>query len=451
MTEKVNIFASTIDKADVDVMHDRIKNGANLSVKNVFQFDFLNDDFDDPKVPAKLREIISSPDKRKKLLIYINPPYAEVSSKRETDTGKGKKGVNLSRVRQKYKDKLSTASRELFAQFLIRISEELDGCVIGQFSTLKGLQGSAFDVYRKHFKPALRSLFIVPANTFDNVKGKFPIGFFVWDTKIKEEFKQVEADVFDAKGVFLHKKIIVVNKKNSYINKWISKYKIEESVDCIGYMDGINGNDFQHNNIVYITNNKNAIPNPRGIWIDKTNLIACCVYIAVRKSIPSTWENDRDQFLVPSESWEIDFEFQSNCLAYALCENKIKTSLGKNHWIPFKESEVNASQEFDSHFMFDFINGRLEGSNKLCFSQEAQKVIGDLKAIYSYYHKVTDENSNASFMDIKLHFCGSNKSGKMNAQSNDEEYAKLLKNLNISKKELVNKITPKIYQYKFLI
>jgi 16S rRNA G966 N2-methylase RsmD len=41
----------------------------------VFQFDFLNDDF--TMLPKPLQAIINDPEKRKKLVIYINPPYAE--------------------------------------------------------------------------------------------------------------------------------------------------------------------------------------------------------------------------------------------------------------------------------------------------------------------------------------------------------------------------------------
>lgn len=44
---KYRIFASTLDKADVDVMKERIQNGANLLDANIFQFDFLNDEFFD--------------------------------------------------------------------------------------------------------------------------------------------------------------------------------------------------------------------------------------------------------------------------------------------------------------------------------------------------------------------------------------------------------------------
>ena len=45
LTNKYNIWASTLDQADVNVMHERIDNGALLLKDHVFQFDFLNDDF----------------------------------------------------------------------------------------------------------------------------------------------------------------------------------------------------------------------------------------------------------------------------------------------------------------------------------------------------------------------------------------------------------------------
>ena len=55
LTNKYNIWASTLDQQDVDVMKDRIKNGANLLESHVFQFDFLNDEF--TKLPQQLQEI----------------------------------------------------------------------------------------------------------------------------------------------------------------------------------------------------------------------------------------------------------------------------------------------------------------------------------------------------------------------------------------------------------
>jgi hypothetical protein len=87
LTNKYNIWASTLDQADVKVMHERIVHGANLLENHVFQFDFLNDDF--TKLPQGLQDILNDENKRKKLIIYMNPPYAESGDiKQRSGTGK---------------------------------------------------------------------------------------------------------------------------------------------------------------------------------------------------------------------------------------------------------------------------------------------------------------------------------------------------------------------------
>ncbi|MDR1183100.1 MAG: hypothetical protein LBL13_14120, partial [Bacteroidales bacterium] len=117
LTNKYNIWASTIDKADVDVMHDRIRNGANLLEDHCFQFDFLNDDFE--KLPQRLQNIINDEKLRQKLIIYINPPYAE-----NTSYGiKSKKGVSKSKTYEKYKRLIGNGINEVFAQFFMRVYE----------------------------------------------------------------------------------------------------------------------------------------------------------------------------------------------------------------------------------------------------------------------------------------------------------------------------------------
>ena len=81
LTNKYNIWASTLDLADVKVMHERIHTmgaGSNLLESHVFQFDFLNDDFS--QLPQSLQDVINDEEKRKKLVIYINPPYAETAN-----------------------------------------------------------------------------------------------------------------------------------------------------------------------------------------------------------------------------------------------------------------------------------------------------------------------------------------------------------------------------------
>lgn len=65
LVDKYKIWASTLNRADVDVIKERIKNGANLLESHVFQFDFLNDSFD--KLPEGLKAIISDPERQKNL------------------------------------------------------------------------------------------------------------------------------------------------------------------------------------------------------------------------------------------------------------------------------------------------------------------------------------------------------------------------------------------------
>ena len=462
LTNKYNIWASTLDQADVKVIHDRIEQGAILLENHVFQFDFLNDDFS--KLPQGLQDILNDEKKRKKLIIFINPPYAEVSSKAE----KGKVGVNLSKTHTKYNSILGTAGRELFAQFLIRIYSELNGVILAEFSKLKILQGSAFLSLKDHFQAKLEKIFLAPADTFDNVKGQFPIGFKIWNTNKKEIFENVVADIYDKNANFIGTKGIYALNKSQYINKFISIYKTTKE-NSIGFMDGINGNDFQHNNIVYVLNTKEQLPNPRGIWITKDNLIPVSIYFSVRKAIEANWLNDRDQFLNPNENWKADKEFQNDCLTFTLFNNNIQIKFGVNHWIPFTESEVNSKEKFESNFMSDFIKGKLKSEQQADglfgdtttnhfdinkprqFSIEATAVFNAGLELWKHYHSQDNVNVNASLYDIKLHFQGRNDKGRMNAKSTDEKYTEQMGNLRQKLNLLSDKIAPKVYEHEFLI
>jgi hypothetical protein len=443
LTNKYNLWASTLDRQDVDVIHDRIKNGANLLDTHVFQFDFLNDSFD--KLPEGLKQIIDDPEKRKKLIIYINPPYAEVSS-----VGiKGKAGVNLSKIHDKYGLALGTAGRELFSHFLVRIYFEINGCKIGEFSKMKLLSGSAFESLRNVFLAKLEKCFVVPGNTFDNVTGDFPIGFKIWDTEIKEQFKEIKADVYDFLNHYIGTKLFININKKRVINKWISQYKrkvIEENY--IGFLAGINGNDFQQNKIVYILNHRSQMANPRGMEIYHNILYECSIYFAVRHCIEYTWLNDRDQYLFPNDGWKNDIDFKNDCLIFTLFNNNISTTFGVNHWIPYTENEVSSRNNFQSHFMSDFLKGKT-------FSPEAQEVLNSGKELWKYYHSKIFDNQNASvdasFYDIREFFQGRSEKGTMKQKSTDETYNTLIKALRQNVSALAEKIKPKVYEYGFLL
>ena len=363
LTNKYNIFASTLDQADVNVMHERIQHGALLIDEHVFQFDFLNDEFipkkQGGKLPDALFDIISDNEKRKKLVVYINPPYAEAGNTRQrTGTGENKAGTAIeNRTYQKYKGIIGKASNELFAQFLIRIYKEIPNCKIAEFSTLKILQSSNFSDFRKEYRAKLEKIFIIPANTFDNVKGQFPIGFKIWDSSKKEEFTKIvsPAYIYERGQVKLDSNETFILPL-SYIGKWIKKGDEKKS---IGMMN-TGRNDFQNQNLVHIQNETND--KGHSIYIDINNLIQSSLFFAVRWVINATWKNDRKQFEIPDDGWETDKLFQNDCLTFTLFhgQNRISSKDGINHWIPFTEQEVNAPTLFSSHFMTDFIKGKIK-------------------------------------------------------------------------------------------
>ncbi len=464
LTNKYNIWASTLDQADVDVMHDRIVNGANLLDSHVFQFDFLNDPFN--KLPQPLQDIINNEEKRKKLVIYINPPYAEAANKR-TVTGNGENKTNVAvknLMYEQYSSKIGIAGRELFAQFFIRIYYEIPSSVLAEFSKLKILQAPNFRDFRATFRAKLGRNFCVPADTFDNVKGKFPIGFFIWHLNQKEDFQKTVSNVYEDDGVFLGTKTISVENTSKSINDWIIETRNRDGEKRIGYMSA-KGNDFQNTNYNFIINEKKQLPHPRGTWITDKNIKEISIYFAVRHCIEPTWLNDRDQFLYPNDGWQVDEEFQSDCLAYTLFNNNIQSQYGVNHWIPFTEQEVDAKEKFESHFMSNYIAGKwptqttVQGRlwdkdtqpQPILFSPESQAVLNAGRKLWCYYHTQSGSNPNAALYDIRLYFQGTNDKGKMNVTSTDKYYNSLIITLRQRLKELAGKIEPKVYEYGFLL
>ena len=98
-----NVFMSTLDQADVDVM----KASKICVAATRFQYDYLNDDISDDglidysltkKVPVALQQAIKE---GKKILVLINPPYAEAANSDNTTDNIGaenKKGVSKTKV-----------------------------------------------------------------------------------------------------------------------------------------------------------------------------------------------------------------------------------------------------------------------------------------------------------------------------------------------------------------
>ena len=495
LTNKYNIYASTLDDSDVKVMHDAIEGGRlNLVKNNVFQFDFLNDGYrkdehgnwmsdleNCEKMPESLRKIIADPEKRKKLVVYINPPYLQSGNgKTSSGTGQNKAGATKGNiVRSICQEQIGASSDEMFALFTWRISKEIPACVLAEFSTLKILQAPNFSEFRKNVPICLDSLFIVPGDTFDNVKGQFPIGFHIWKTDKMFVFQDQISDVYSLKRkeiISEPKKRILCYDNRLLINDWVRKVRVNSDDSLIIGYQVCHNNDFQNQKYINLYNDNQAKAHRMQIIVSYNSVLPAVIYNAVRRIPKATWLNDRDQFLAPKDSWAGDIEFQTDCLIWSIFNNNVKEDNGICHWIPFYEEEINSPAAFNSRFMADFLHGKIERkavettgdmfaqqeANEAAqavpienLSPQAQAVLNAGKETWKYYMSKPGISANASFLDIRAFFQGykTTEKGKrmMNSTSEDETYTALLKDLRDKMKALEAHIEPKIYEHGFLL
>lgn len=462
--ERRNIFASTLDTPDVEIM----KQNMNLFENQIFQFDFLNDDFkpvrNGGKLPDRLYDIIQDPEEQKKLIIYINPPYAEAGS------GLGRKfkdGVSKhNQFADKCKAYIGKAVNEVFALFITRIYQELPHSILALFSTLKIVSAPNFTVFRNFFWAKYLGGFVVRANTFDNVKGKFPIGFTMWNLNTKQPITNINCDIIENDGTISGtKRFFAYNKGTKFLNDWLTienTEHIQPKHQKLGWLI-YTANDYTNNIYTNISSTK-ATSHKTNFEITNENLINTCIYLAVRLSIPADWLNDRDQFLFPTSIatnetdnlletkqeflYKNDADFKNNCLIFALfhTQNHISSKDGINHWIPFSEDSVGCNSASSSDFMYNFLKRRNIPDS---LSPAALAVYNAGLALWRYYHTL-GSNPNASLYDIKEFFKGRNDKGKMNNKSTDPEFNRLESELSNAMRDLASEIEPKIYEYGFL-
>lgn len=416
-----NIYMSTLDKADVDVM----KATKTCVAAKRFQYDYLNDDITDDgridynltnKVPQGLRDAITM---GKKILVLINPPYGETGA----GIGKGdknKKGVEQTRINTTMTE-MGYASKELFVQFLSRIAKELPTVTLAMFSTLKYVNAPNFEKFRANWNAEYQSGFIVHSKAFDGLNGDFPIGFLIWKVnqgaKKKTPITEISVEMLNKKAQQIGEKKFYNLPNSTYLNVWMDKPDTNDDLalplsnaikvsknprlkkscdDMLGYLYASN-NDVQHAGMeTCLTSSIFTGGNGGGAYVKAANLWQAAIVFTVRRIVKSTWINNRDQFLQPSTP--LTEEFKDDCLIWMLfsssnltagadgLEWKGKTWSLVNHFIPFTENEVNAPDQFESDFMVQYLAGKT-------LTPEAKAVLDAGRTLWQAYFTHTDERS----------------------------------------------------------
>lgn len=489
-----NLYMSTLDQSDVDVM---------LATKTCvraerFQYDYLNDDIADDgsidynlsgKLPESLRKAIQSANSgkpgAKRILVLINPPYGEATNADNASRGseaKNKTDIKRTKMASVGMPEYGKSSNEVFIQFLARIAREIPSATLALFSKMKYINSQASEDFRNVWNARFLNGFVIHNKAFDGLRGDFPIGFLIWQTdnrpgSIRAPITEVRCDVFDKKVLPKGSKLFYNLPTETYLSKWIERPK-SNNIDCVpltnaltppigdrkdqrgtkwsdnalGYMcTGVN--DFQHQKYINLLSSPASMGH--GIFVNPTNLLLCAVYFTMTKIIQPTWLNDRDQFLQPTE--EITDSFKLDCLIWMLFNGSNNTASANglqwngrswsivNHFIPYCEDEVGAPSRFESDFMYQFLENTV-------LSPEAQKVLDCGRDLWRAFFAMKDEyqireryklnRSDVGWYQVRNALADRNNTGnykKISFEEFEEAY-----------KVLTDKLKPEVYNKGFL-
>ncbi|WP_353237345.1 hypothetical protein [Limnohabitans sp.] len=416
-----NLYMSTLDQADIDVM----KATKTCVSATRFQYDYLNDDITDDgqidyslsnKVPPALRKAIAE---GKKILVLINPPYAEAANSQgnegKTDVAKTRMGALMKKADYGY------AAREVFVQFLARLAQEIPTATLAMFSTLKYVNASNFEQFREHWNAKYLAGFAVHSKSFDGLKGDFPIGFLIWKTNqlatIKTPMLEVVTDVLDKNATPIGEKSFYNLPSKLFLGEWITRLK-KNNQDVIPLINAVtpvkkvdhvrntkwsanaighffcNGNDLQNSGtMTALFSSVHSIGHAGGYFVTAENLEKVAMVFAVRQLVKHNWINHNDQFLQPSEP--LSNEFKNDCLLWMLFHGKNLSASandlewnGKkwsivNHFIPYTEAEVDAPDRFESDFMVQYLAD-------ITLSDEAKAVLDAGRQLWRAFFAHTD-------------------------------------------------------------
>ena len=482
-----NIYMSTLDQADIDVM--RASRTCVAATK--FQYDYLNDDVDDfgqidytrsNKVPLELRQAIADAKAKKKgakkILVLINPPYAEAMNVDNTTAANGqnaemKQGVASTRIGASM-DGMGYAARELFVQFLTRILRELPGATVAMFSKIKYVNSPNFAKFREKWTAKYLGGFVVHSQAFDGLKGNFPIGFLVWDTAKKVSAPSIHTTALDKTGLTLGYKTFYRKETQPLLSAWIVRPRSNQQ-DALPLKNAITpttstkdvrgdkwadgaigsmicfGNDLQHASTGTALLSS-GYGNAGAFFITPDNLWQAAVVFAVRRLIRPTWLNDRDQFLQPT--CELPAAFKTDCLVWMLF-NGSNLSAGAdglvwngkpwslvNHFIPFTEEEVAASGRFQSDFMAAYLK-------KLKPSKEARQVLDEGRKLWTTYHATRFEKKIRDTFKLNRPDAGWYQIRKA-LEANSDTHPVDFGPFKTAYDALSQKLRPQVYEYGFL-
>lgn len=416
------LYCSTLDKIDLEL-------GENYNINsNKFVYDFLNEDYEllysidskNKKIPDRLyKDLIMN----KKLLFFINPPFAESSNGKQAGK-KSKDGISKTKVKLLMESEgLKNDSQQIYIQFLYRILNikkifKLENVAIGVFLPtlfLSGERSESFrDIFLDNFKYEKGILF--NASYFSNVSSEWGIGFSIWTSgkgDKKDEFKFIVKELSDNRKIInVGKKLIYNVSKKRRLSEWIPKQKICTESKTITLTSALKTNNREKttdkNAIGFLMNDSNNVyANTQGVYIQsapvsrhvktttitKENYKKCFSLYSARKIIKSNWLNQKDNYMIPNvkdsryEQWEKDsiiysiFSGETSSLRNIVVNNESYDITNELFFMSKNEIE-RLSNEFRNEEVYwdckKYNNDKFiysDAISKIKFPKESQKVL----------------------------------------------------------------------------
>ena len=330
------LYVSTLNYSDIQTAEQM---GYNPEAKIKFQGDFLNDPYE--YLPQGLKTAI---DDSKQILILFNPPYGEAKG----DSKEGKietESTNTEIGKEMSTEKLGYSSRQLYTQFLYRVSKlsKNNNIHIAIFSNGLYKTSVNFTEFRKYFfeKFKFERGFIFPASHFSDVSSGWGIDFSVWSAGSTVE-KSFNMEVLDYTDKFQFSNLNCVKQYNTddklSSSDWIrNKIKGTKLIKTIQLKTALepkvsNVNNIAPNSLGYLRINTNkvksntqevglystATSNRGGVSLLENNFLDGISLFSARKLVVSNWMNVTDEYFAPQENSEEYSLFKKDSIVYSL-------------------------------------------------------------------------------------------------------------------------------------
>jgi len=337
------LYCSTLNASDIETIN---QSGYNTEATK-FQYDFLNDGIinnqidilNDDKLPQGLKNALLE---GKEIILFINPPYGTSGdNKKDSFTKKGINNTNINKMMKN--DDWGRCSEQLYAQFLYKIYKLNKGNIsICLFSPPLFLTGGSYEKFRFNFlkKFNFKYGFLMNSSEFQDTS-EWGISFSIWSPglcsdmtkfnytiKINNGFEIISNGFKNIYNIDNKKSLndFVTKTKNNKIAPNLSsalninnKYNVKLNDNSFGYMYNKANNVL--GNISDITILTSAYSQGHGVSIDKYNYNNVSTLFTARKLIKSTWINQKDEYMAPTEEIQKTDkykQFESDSIVYSL-------------------------------------------------------------------------------------------------------------------------------------